>query len=423
MAIDPKQQKLPDPGISREEQRRQQAEQDRQNQQNKSQQSQNQVAQTIDFTGIDPQDTALREQIFRTLYNRGSGNYVADAHRIITDYVTSLSPQQQLDRARKLVEAAGGQDIRTFLNGRYQGIATAIDLQNIGAYKAFKDQIGRDPETNEFSQILPVYRQDPTLANAWLAQYAEQEKLKPSNLVRRAPEYADQINSVFQSMLGRSATQDEINHFGSQLASGNVDTYQLQDFLRGTPEYQTQQDTKFRSGLAGELQGYDTKFLQRGTEDILNRYAQTGGLQNQSSALNFAMADLAGKIAEQRGQYLAGLSAQQYGGNKELALQNYGNTMNQFLGNQQNQLGRSQQLQDFYQGRSNELTDYARQRQDYMDMLNSQQRGGGMNWGALAGGALGAGIGGLAGGPMGANAGFNIGSGIGGGYDQYRYYR
>lgn len=307
--------------------------------------------------------------------------------------------------------------VKRYANVDKSQLNTAADQQNYQAYQAFKSFIGRDPTSNEFAQVIPQFQSGPQLGNAWLAKYAEQQKNDPRNLAAGAGKYSDQVNQVFQSQLGRAATPDEITHFGSYLGSGNLDAYGLQQFLAGTPEYQGQQDTKFRGELGTQLQNSDVNYFDRAKQGLMSQFAQNGQTFGNSTALDSALVDLMGQIQQKRSDYMAGLSSQQYGGNKQLALSNYGNTMDQYLQNNNYDRTLNQRQMDQYAGRANDLSDYNRQQQDWMNYANSQQGGRGGGIGGAVGGLIGAGIGAYAGGPTGAGVGYQIGSGAGNTFD------
>ena len=285
--------------------------------------------------------------------------------------------------------------LRRYQNVTADQLNTNLDKTNAQAYNSFKSLIGRDPTAAELSQVIPAFQSGPQNGNAWLAQFAEIEKQKPANLQKRAGEFKDQVNQVFQSQLGRDATADEITHFGSLFASGNLDAYQMQDFLKGTPEYQNNQDKQFRTDLSGELQKSDQNFFDRAKQSVISQFMQNG--TGNSSALDSALVDLMGQIQSKRSDYLANLSAQQYGSNKNLAISNYGNTMDQYLKDKNYNRGLSQNTMDQYMNRTNELVDYNRQMQDYMNYANSynpRNNGlAGLGAGALSGAGAFAGTG------------------------------
>lgn len=240
-------------------------------------------------------------------------------------------------------------------------------------YQAGQDLLGRDLTKNEIAQFTPSFS-DPESGKANIAAYAQQEAQKPSNLAKKGGEYSGDVNGVFQELLKRGATQEEVNHFGGMIASGQIDPYQLHQFVQATPEYQTQQDTQFRGGLAKELQGYDQSFFDKSKQSVLSQFAKQGQSFGNSSSLDYALTDLMGKIAENRGKYLAGISAQQYGGNKDAARQDYQATQGNYMDSLNNSRNNTQGLQQYYTQRGNDLTDYNRQLNDYMTMQNNRQK-------------------------------------------------
>lgn len=327
-----------------------------------------------DFSQSSPEDIALQLGLpgYGPAYD---SNQKGSFERAYNDLLGRLTPDLLVKRYGSVAPEFSGR--------------TSLDLQNQQAYNSFKSIVGRDPTGAELAQILPIFHgpNGQELGNAYLAQFAEQEKQRPENLRKNAPQYANQVGQTIKSILGRDATPDELEHFGSLFATGNLDSYQLQDFLRGTPEFQTAQDKQFREGLSKELQGTDLNFFNRAQQGLRSQFAQQGQYLGQSSALDSALTDLMGQIADKRSEYLAGLSSQQYQGNKNLALGNYENQMNQFLGEKNYQRGRSTSLEDYYRGRSDDLSDYQRQMNDYMNYMNQNNQRGGL--GAALGGALG----------------------------------
>ncbi len=281
-------------------------------------------------------------------------------------------------------------------------------------YKSGQDLLGRDLTDSEIAQALPIFSQanGVQLGNAWLANIAkveEQNPYSPSNKEKSA-QYGDQVNGYFKSMLGRDATEDEKQHFGQLMATGNVDAYGINQFLQGTPEYQGIQDQKFQTDINQKLTDTDVNFFNKAKQGVISQFMQQGTAN--SSALDSALADLMGQIADKRSQYMADLSVGQYGRNQDLALNNYGSSMNQYLSDQQYNRDQSQKNMDYLTGRSNELTDYNTMKNDYMNFANSAGSGSNAMGGALMGGVSGAGAGASLG-PWGAVGGGIIG-GIGG---------
>jgi hypothetical protein len=311
---------------------------------------------------------------------------------------------------------------------RYQSadpnqIASAQDKAGYQAYQAFKNLFGRDPNTAEYSQILPAF-QGPNgqlNGNAFLANLQQQYKANPtldpnSQINTQKPgDIQGQVSQQFKAILGRAPTQDELAHFTQAIQTNQTDAYGLGNFLKQMPEYTNAQDTQFRQGLNTELQNYDVQEFNREKTGLMADYMSRGMNPGTSPSLDYALTDLMGRIAQNRSQYLAGLSAQQYGGNKDLAIGNYQNTLDQMYNQnqqqRQNTMAYGKQLLDQgYQG-----ADYQTQMKDFQNFM-SNNRGGSYNpmYGAI-GGLVGAGLGSF-GGPMGASAGYQIGSGLGNSY-------
>jgi hypothetical protein len=115
-----------------------------------------------------------------------------------------------------------------------------------------KDVLGRDLTPTEFAQFAPAFgsgsQKEVEAGRGYLAQLAQQEKNSPAALDKKyqqnAGQYGGQVGGLFQEMLGRSATQEENDHFGKMLASGEVDPYTLRQFMQQLPEYRQQQDAR-----------------------------------------------------------------------------------------------------------------------------------------------------------------------------------
>lgn len=281
-----------------------------------------------------------------------------------------------------------------------------------------KTMLGRDLTAQEVAQFTP-YFQGPNgeaQGRSALATFAQTEAKNPKNLGGKAQEFSGQIGNYYQDLLKRGATNEEVDYFGRMLATGEVTPYEIQQFIRATPEFQGNQDKAFRQDLSDELGGYDEKAFNRERENILSTYTKAG-LQN-SSALDYAMTDALSKIQENRGQFLGGLSANQYQGNKEAARSDYQRYLDNYTSGREYDRNRSDSTMDYLLNRAYQGMDYERQKNDYLQFLANQ---GGQKqnspWGALAGGLIGAGIGGATGGPAGAGAGYQIGTGTGGYFD------
>lgn len=262
---------------------------------------------------------------------------------------------------------------------------------NLNLLKQGQDLLGRDMTPQEVARFSPYFQgpNGPQTGPAALAQFAEEESRNPANLGKKAQQYSGQIGGFYQDLLKRGATSEEADYFGRLMATGQVTPYEIQQFIRATPEFQTNVDKEFRSSLSDELAGYDEKAFGRERENILSQYTRAG-LQN-SSALDFAITEALGKIQEERGQFLGGLSAQQYSGNKAAARGDYEYMRGRQAADRDYGRNRGDQYLDYLTQRADQGTDYARQRNDYLQFLSSQprQKGGNFLTGALTGaGAL-----------------------------------
>lgn len=291
---------------------------------------------------------------------------------------------------------AAGSALASSILGKKKGGApfqSGMADETAYATRDFQQLFGRAPTASELAQIVPAYvgsnQHVPNTAQgkAFVAQMYDAQENTPDKVYARnqagylakAPEHYNDINQLIQSSFGRAATKQELDHFGAMLASGQVDPYQIQDFFKSQPEYQNAQDKTFREGLNSELENYDRSFFDKAKEDVISRYAQMG--RSTSPALDVALTDLQGQIADKRGQYLANLSATQYGGNKDAAMSNYRTTSDDWL-NRRNQNTQAQfQTADKLTQRQNELADYTRQSQDFD--RNYSLYGGGQQPGPL----------------------------------------
>jgi hypothetical protein len=358
-----------------------------------------------DLNSLSPNDLALK------LGTAGYGpaydsNDKGSFERNYNQILSGLTPDQLIQRYSK---GTAGQ------------FATAQDQLQKQAYDSAKSILGRDISGTEFAQILPLFQGPNGLSTGrqYLAAWAQQEANNPQALAKNASKYYNQVNQLFQQNLGRAATQNELDHYGGMLASNQTDAYGLQQQLQGSPEYQQQQDTKFQNSIIPQTQQYVTDTFNRVKPDIVSQFANNG-IQN-SSALDFALTNMLGNLSSQESNYVTGLKASQYGGNKDLALQQGQGALDQYLNNYYNQKQNNQNMMNSLVQRGWNAQDYQTQMNDYMNFVNSQRQSQPNGFGSLAGGLLGAGLGAAFSppgtGPMGAGVGYNIGSGLGTSFD------
>lgn len=291
------------------------------------------------------------------------------------------------------------------------------------AWAAYQNIYGRAPSNDELAQATQAFASgDPNKSNmqqgmAFVAQAHQATENTPDKLYaqqqagykQNAPQHYDSINQLFQSQLGRAASQDELDHFGSLLASGTTDPYQLQQFLQQQPEYQNKQNEQMRTGLSGQMASNDRRqFQEQILPGIQQNFAKQGRSFDSSAFANSA-AQAAQQQNTQREGFLNNLTAQQYGGVQDRAYQDYANQVSQ----QQNMMNSGIQAQyagiQNVQNRGNMIGDYNTQASAYNDYLARYgKRNNGL--GGLLGGLAGAGVGGYLGGTKGAELGWGIGN-------------
>lgn len=279
-------------------------------------------------------------------------------------------------------------------------------------YRAFQTTYGRAPTSNEYAQYGGVQQAggnvESEIANAFASDPQNIAKQKQQQQDAEAPKHYDAVNSLFQSQLGRQATQDELSHFGSLLSSGTTDPYQLQQFLQQQPEYQNQQNAKMRSDLSGTMASNDKRqFQEQILPGIQENFAKQGRSFDSSAFANSATLAAQQQNTNREG-FLNNLTASQYGGVEDRAYQDYASQVQQ-----QNalQMGGIQSQQQSV-ARVNNINDYKMQQDMYNQYLAKYgKRNNGI--GGMIGGGIGAAAGAYAGGPTGAMVGYQMGSGLG----------
>lgn len=287
-------------------------------------------------------------------------------------------------------------------------------------YQNFSRLFEREPTQSDINKYVPFYLQDANLGNAYLEKAREEEKSKPEEIKKRAPEFGGQVTETFRQSLGRDPTSQELEHYGGMMATNDLDAYQLAQYLGVTEEATTRKNKAFRGGLSEELQGQGERYF---SEKILPAIRQSFAAQGRSvdsSAYAAMLAKAAQDQNLQREQFLSNLSASQYQGNQAGARADYERLLDKYYGDQTYARQRSDYLSDAYLRRTQELQDYNFKKQTYEDFLRRHGKRspnkGNKGIGALAGGILGAGLGIYFGrSPEAAGAGYGAGSGFGGG--------
>ena len=173
--------------------------------------------------------------------------------------------------------------------------------------------------------------------------------------------FVQDINATLMSKLGREATPSELNYFGKQMESGNLDAYGLESFIKGTEEFQTSYTKKAREELKGELGASDEAYLSKVNKALEAKYASQGrpGAGAFGSSLIQAGKDLAGE----RGSFLANIG---YQGAQQ--------GMDTLRGQYQQNLNQMYQRQGYGQGLAQEARNRYYSTQDYNRNLGGQQQ-------------------------------------------------
>ena len=274
---------------------------------------------------------------------------------------------------------------------QWGGTGGGDQAAKVYAWDAFTKQFGRNPTQSELTQLSAAYiGGDPNIANvsggnSAVAQYFQSLTNAPANQYAQqqkqyetdAPKFYDQINGLFKQTVGRDATDDEKKHFGSLLASGQVDPYTVAQFLQALPENVQKQDEAFRTNLNKTLQGQDAQYFnEQVMPGIQSNFAKQGRDVN-SSAFSNSLA-LAGQAQNrQRESFLSGLTADQYKNSQGLAQNAYQQAYGRYTGLQDYSMQRSNQLQDATTSRINSLQDFSMQKQAYDQYLSRYGKRGG----------------------------------------------
>ena len=140
--------------------------------------------------------------------------------------------------------------------GQWQGTGGGSQAQQFWAWQDFAKQFGRNPTQSELSMLAPSYMggndqvTNRSAGQGAIASYYNSLANTPSNIMANQQQQAldaynknpgqfdGQTNQIFQQMVGRNANTDEAAHFGSLLASGQIDSYGMSQLLGQSQESQ-----------------------------------------------------------------------------------------------------------------------------------------------------------------------------------------
>lgn len=308
--------------------------------------------------------------------------------------------------------------------------------QNEKFYAAdqFVKLFGRNPTQAELDSLSQKYDAgnridiNKNAGDAAVSDYFNQQSQTPQALFNQQSQAGQkayttnkgkidpQINQVFQSQLGRDATSDELQHFGTLVATGQ-DPYQVQQALQQSTEYQNRATSDFTQRLGTQLQGTNADYFSKFIAPQLQAQAANSGRSTDSSGVNAQLANAAQGQNYDLQNYLAGIQANQYGQSTANAAGNYQQLLGQQYGLQNAGVSNALSNQASNQQYNQNLAMYQMQQTAYNSYLNNYgKRNGAVAGftGALKGGISGAVAGGTAGGPWGALAGGLGGAAAGG---------
>lgn len=232
----------------------------------------------------------------------------------------------------------------------------------------FKQSFGRNPTMDEISQFLPIYNggdkniTDVAAGNAAVARYHQQ--MNPTDQFKdETPKQYDTVNQLFQTNLGRDASQEEKDHFGQLLASKQYDPYTIAQVLQTLPEHVKQQDAAFQKEFNDTQQKQDAQYYNEQIMPGIQSAFAAQGRDVRSSGFANALAQAATQQNRQREGFLSNLTAQQYQNSQANARADY-------LGNYAYTQGRSNQLADQNTSRLNDIENFNMQKQAYDQYLS-----------------------------------------------------
>lgn len=326
-------------------------------------------------------------------------------------------------------------------SGGLNAAEQAIQNTNIGGFSGYQGIIARDfnqmfgrmPTQAEVAQLAPSYlaggdATDPNVVNgqATLASYYTQTQNTPEALA--AKQQADALakyqtgqtgfdattNQAFQQATGQAATSDELSHFGSLLATGQIDAYGLSQLVGQTQQAQQYQTQQYQNTLSSNLQATQGDYFKNYINPSILSQTAAAGRDPNSSGVQQAEVQAGKQQNYDLQNYLANFGATQYGQSAQNQQGVYQQYLNQQYGLQN--AGLTQQIgeQSYLQNQNTNLQNYQLQQNAYNQYLSqygnrNNTLSGTLN--GILGGAIG---GGKAGGPYGA-----IGGGILGGLGGY----
>lgn len=271
----------------------------------------------------------------------------------------------------------------------WSGTGGGTAAQQVYAFQEFSNLFGRNPTQSELDELAPSYssgdanKANTSAGNAAVASYYNAVANSPTNLTAQQNAqglaayqagqsgYDATTNAAFQTATGQAATSDELSHFGSLLATGQIDAYGLSQLVGQTQQAQQYSANQEQSTLSNQLQGTQANYFQNYIEPSILSQTAAAGRDPNSSGVQQAGVQAGQQQNYQLQNYLAQFGASQYG---QTAANTQG-VYNQYL-NQQYGLtnaGLSQQLgeQSYMQQQNTNLANQQYQQNAYQNYLNN----------------------------------------------------
>lgn len=134
-------------------------------------------------------------------------------------------------------------------------------------------------------------------------------------------QYTEAAGRIVQGVLGREASQDEINNFARGLASGQYNEYQLGNQLKQTLEYQDVASAKAREQIGEQAGTIDQAYLEKAAASIPGQFAGMGRYNTSAATAQFA--NVAKSLALARQEYLLGVGASDMNQNRQREYEQY----------------------------------------------------------------------------------------------------
>ncbi len=294
---------------------------------------------------------------------------------------------------------------------QYGGAGGSYQAAQYYAAQDFAKVFGRNPTQSELTQLSQAYLSgDPNIANqtggqAAIAQYYQNVANSPENLQARQLSQAQAAytkgqsgfdattNAAFQQATGQAATPDELSHFGSLLATGQIDAYGLSQLVGQTQQAQQYQTQQYQNTLSNNLQQTQGDYFKNYINPSILSQTAAAGRDPNSSGVQQAEVQAGKQQNYDLQNYLANFGATQYGQSAQNQQGVYGQYLNQLYGNQNANTSYALGQNSFNQQQLANSQNYNLQQNAYNNYLKNYGKTSNGAQGALGGATSGAALG------------------------------